>query len=244
MKTYLTKYILFLLVLFSLINVHEAKSQILISILLGDKLNTGKLEFGLEGGFNRSYLPGISNTKGLNNFHLGFYFDYKVKNNWYINTGVRVKSSTGARELTPYSLDDADLDTVFFDGHVTRKINYFYVPLHAKYMFAKGFFVNLGFQVGLRYKAMDMFYNTYRDKDDVEFTNGIRNNTTVFDFGLSGGAGYKFQGTGMSLGITYYQGLVDIMKGDEENTVNSTFYIYVDIPIGSHYKEDRKKSKE
>jgi hypothetical protein len=61
---------------------------------------------------------------------------------------------------------------------------------------------------------------------------------------LSGGAGYKFKGTGMNLGITYYQGLIDIMKGDEENTVNSTFYIYVDIPIGSHYKEDRKREKE
>jgi hypothetical protein len=29
---------------------NAAKSQVLISILLGDKLNTGKIEFGLEGG--------------------------------------------------------------------------------------------------------------------------------------------------------------------------------------------------
>lgn len=32
--------------------VSSAKTQILISILLGDKLNLGKMEFGLEGGVN------------------------------------------------------------------------------------------------------------------------------------------------------------------------------------------------
>ena len=31
-----------------------ASGQVLISLLLGDKLNTGKIEFGLEGGFNWS----------------------------------------------------------------------------------------------------------------------------------------------------------------------------------------------
>ena len=64
------------------------------------------------------------------------------------------------------------------------------------------------------------------------------------DAGLSGGLGYKFQGTGMNLGITYYYGLVDIMKDSDHsqyNTTskNSTFYIYVCIPIGAGYKEEK-----
>ena len=243
MKKYLTKSILCLFVTFSLMTTYQAKSQILISLLLGDKLNTGRLEFGLEGGLNRSYLPGISDTKGLNNFNLGFYFDISIKDNWYLNTGVRVKSNTGATQLKPYSLNDAELDSLFIDGDVTRKISYFQVPVHIKYRFASQFFVNLGFQAGLNHKAKDLFLYTFREKDDVEFTNDIRKSVTVLDFGLSGGVGYKFRGTGMNLGITYYHGLVDIMKGDEENTVNSTFYIYVDIPIGSHYKQDRKNEK-
>lgn len=243
MKNTLIKLLVALIVSLSMLTGYEAKSQILISLLLGDKLNTGRLEFGLEGGFNRSYLPGINDTKGLNNFNLGFYFDINIKNNWYINTGVRVKSNTGATQLKPYSLNDAELDSVFLDGDVTRKISYFQVPVHIKYRFASQFFVNLGFQAGLNHKAKDIFNYTYREKDDVEFTNDIRKSVTVLDFGLSGGVGYKFRGTGMNLGITYFHGLVDIMKGDEENTVNSTFYVYVDIPIGSHYKQDRKNEK-
>jgi len=42
------------------------KSQILISILLGDKLNTGAIEFGLTGGFNRNNLIGLKDAGGQN----------------------------------------------------------------------------------------------------------------------------------------------------------------------------------
>jgi hypothetical protein len=230
------------IVFFSFFSIHMLHSQILISLLLGKSLNTGKIEFGVDGGFNRSYLSGISEAKGLNNFHLGFYFDIKIKNNWYVNTGVRVKSNTGATNITPYSLDDPELDSVFIDGKVTRKINYFYVPIHIKYRFAERFFINAGFQVGLRHKAKDLFITNYKDKDEAEYRNDIRDQVTRLDAGLSGGVGYKFMGNGLNLGFTYYYGLVDIMKSDNIKLQNSTFYIYLDIPVGAGYKEKNKKS--
>jgi hypothetical protein len=40
-------------------------SQVIISLLLGDKLNTGTLEFGLEGGLNWSSLEGLADAKSL-----------------------------------------------------------------------------------------------------------------------------------------------------------------------------------
>jgi len=219
-----------------------AQSQILISLLLGDKLNSGKIEFGVDGGYNRSYLSGIDETKGLNNFHLGFYFDFKLKNNWYLNTGVRVKSNVGASDLSVYSLGDVDLDSVMVNGHISRKIGYFYVPVHIKYRFAKQFYVQGGFQVGLRHKADDLFYNTVKEKDDVVFTLDIREQIKRLDAGLSGGLGYQFQGTGMSLGMTYYYGLVDIMKNGNPKSQNSTFYVYVYIPVGAGYKETKQSN--
>ena len=65
------------------------KSQVLISLRVGDKLNTGKIEFGLNGGFNLTSFRGISEAKGQNNWALGFYFDFitKEKSPWYIVTG-------------------------------------------------------------------------------------------------------------------------------------------------------------
>ena len=96
-----------------------ANSQILISILLGDKLNTGKIEFGLDGGLNWSNIHGLPEANSLTGFNLGFYFDIKLKNPaWMVNTGVIVKSPLGADDLPVYSLNDPHLDSVFVGGSV------------------------------------------------------------------------------------------------------------------------------
>lgn len=244
MKTGMKKLFALASIILMLFYAQAGKSQILISILLGDKLNSGAMEFGLEGGFNRSYLSGISEAKGLNNFHIGFYFDIRIKNQWYLNTGVRVKTNMGARKINPYLLNDPELDSVFDDGNITRKIGYFYVPVHIKYIFAGRFFINLGFQAGLRNSADDHFLNSYFEKDDVDFRYDIRDQVKRLDFGLSGGTGYKFMKSGMNLGITYYYGLVDIMKTADLNSHPSTFYLYLDIPIGAGYKEQKTQEKD
>ena len=224
-----------------------AQSQILISLLLGDKLNSPNLEFGLEGGFNRSYLSGIDEAKGFGHFHLGFYFDFRVKKELWFNTGVRVKSNMGAKNVNPYSLEDMELDSVFLDGHISREIGYFYVPVQLKYRFAKKkqFFVVVGGQIGLRNKANDYFYNTYKEEDDVSIKYDIGDYIKRIDAGLSGGFGYKFNGSGMNLGISYYYGLMNIMKPTDleqynYTSKNSSFYLFVDIPIGAGYKEKKE----
>ena len=92
-------------------------AQVLISILLGDKLNSGKIEFGLEGGVNWSTIKNLDGAKSLTGFNLGFYFDFKLKNpSWMLNTGVIVKSPMGADDLPVYSLNDSHLDNAFAGG--------------------------------------------------------------------------------------------------------------------------------
>jgi hypothetical protein len=63
---------------------HAANSQVLISLLLGDKLNSGGIEFGLDGGFSLSSLSGVEPSQAHSDFNLGFYFDIRMKNPaWY-----------------------------------------------------------------------------------------------------------------------------------------------------------------
>ena len=57
----------------------KANSQVLISLLLGDKLNTEKLKFGLDGGLNYSTISNIDPSRYRPNFNLGFYFDFLLK---------------------------------------------------------------------------------------------------------------------------------------------------------------------
>ena len=105
------------------------KAQVLISLLFGEALNTPRIEFGMVGGLNRSYLADLSGSKGLNHFNLGFYFHVNIKNNSFISTGVLVKSNVGATGLPVYSIGNPDFDTIYKGGTLTKKISCFYVPI-------------------------------------------------------------------------------------------------------------------
>ena len=100
-------------------------AQVLITLLLGDALNSEKIEFGLVGGLNRSYILDIEDAEGMNNFDLGFYFHILMKKNSYLSTGVLVKSNVGATGMATYPIGDEDFDAVYEDGTLTKKINCF-----------------------------------------------------------------------------------------------------------------------
>ena len=48
-----------------------AHSQVLISLLLGDKLNSDKIEFGLDSGFNWSQIGNLDSNSSLRAFKIG-----------------------------------------------------------------------------------------------------------------------------------------------------------------------------
>ena len=225
--------------LFFLINTftNTARSQILISILLGDKLNTGAIEFGLTGGFNRTHLIGLKDAEGANNFNLGFYFDFRIKNNWFVYTGVLVKSTMGASGVPVYSLNDSFLDSTMVGGSINRKISYFYVPATIKYKFKSNVFVLGGFQLGLRHKATDEFTNTVNNRDDLVYKHVMKDNYKRLDAGLTVGLGYKYRyGVMMNIGVRYYYGLVDVFKPGPDYGTNSSLYLFAEIPIGAERK--------
>jgi hypothetical protein len=218
---------------------YSSASQVLISIILGDKLNTGKIEFGLEGGANWSTIKGLDGAQTLPGFNLGFYFDIKLKNpSWMINTGVIVKSPMGANKLPVYSLNNDTLDQAFAGGHIKRKLRYFNVPVLIKYKFRNNLFIKGGIQLGLRYKAFDEFHNTILEKDDLKYKLSIKDQLNTIDAGIAFGLGYRFlSGNGMNLIIQYYYGLTDIMKDDlSPAQYNRVFYLTAGIPIGKNPK--------
>jgi hypothetical protein len=227
--------------------VYAAKTQVLISILLGDKLNSGKMEFGLEGGFNWSDIKGLDEAKSLRTFNLGFYFDIKLKHpSWMLNTGVIVKSSMGADELPVYSLGNPDLDNAFSGGKISRKISYFNVPVMMKYNFKNHLFLKGGIQLGLRYKAFDEFKNSVIDEDDLKYKLDIKKQFHPLDGGLAFGAGYRLmKGNGMNIGVQYYWGLIDIRIDDSSpNQFNRVFYVTAGIPIGKNPKKKKTDQPE
>jgi len=222
-----------LLVLFG----YTANSQILISLLLGDKLNSDKLEFGLDGGVNITTISGLEDADPFVAFNLGFYFDIKVfKKNpaWMLNTGVIVKSTHGAKGLPVYSLNDVALDQSFKEGNIERRISYFNVPIEMKYLFKCNIYAKAGIMLGLRYNAYDEFQNSVEYNDDLKYVLDTKKKYHPIDAGAVAGIGYRFmKGNGMNLGIQGYMGFVDITIDDSNsNEYNSGLYITVGIPIG------------
>ena len=218
-----------------------AQGQVIISLIFGEVLNTPKVEFGLVGGGNRSYILDIEDSKGLNTFGLGFYFHILLKNQSYVSTGVWVKSGVGAQGMPTYSRDDADFDAIYADGTLTKKINYFYVPIMFHQRFNDNrWYAEGGFQLGLRNKAFDIF-NVEVVDGDLEYKLDVGDQYTRLDAGLIGGVGYKFKKEikSLALGVSYYYGLVNVSKTDV-TIKNSAFYLYMKIPIGA----DKKSKNE
>lgn len=235
---------LLLLVTFFCIN--QAQSQVLISLIFGDKLNSPFLEFGLEGGINLSDISNLDSS-GLNpGFNLGFYFDIKSKQNpaWMINTGVIVKSPMGARQIPVYSLEDENLDNTFAGGTVDREIRYFNVPILIKYQFKNRIYLKTGPQLGLLASAFDQFKNEIND-NDVVYKKKIRDQIRVIDAGIAFGTGYDMNvGNGLNITIQYYYGLVPVMKGDGPNVYNRSLYLTAGIPIGKGKAAQRRAEKD
>lgn len=121
-----------------------AKSQILISLLLGDKLNAPGVEFGMTGGYNWSEINGMDANKALSTFNLGFYFDLRIKEPFCINTGLLMKSKMGLDDLTVSDL--YFLNAIVYDeaGDYSQSISYFILPVLLKYKLEN----NLYFEAG------------------------------------------------------------------------------------------------
>lgn len=235
-----------LLIVALLFCIQSVNSQVLISLVFGDVLNSPKVEFGLEGGANFSTISNLEGAKYRTDFNLGFYFDFLLKNpSWALNTGVIVKSTMGADGIAVYSLNDEVLDKAFAGGHVDRKINYFNVPIMLKYKFKNNIYVKGGTQLGLLSKAYDEFKSGYNG-ENLEYKNKIRDQIHVIDAGLALGAGYRLMGgNGMNIGVNYYYGLVPLMKGNSSpKQYNRSFYVTAGIPIGKGKAAKRAAEKK
>lgn len=223
-----------------------ASSQVLLSLIFGDKLNSGTIEFGLDGGWNFSYMTKSEGNwdRGLN---LGFYFYIKLRENSWIHTGVLVKSPFGVSNLPAYPTGDDDVDSLMLnDGEITRNLRYFNVPITYSHYIYRPFFLEGGVMLGLRNKAFDEFSASSTVGDEIIVKRDIKDQTTTLDAGLIGGAGYKFQkGLGIAVGVRYYYGLVNVhtdVYGEKHK--NTNLYIYVTIPVGKGKAERKRQEKE
>ena len=229
--------------LFFLLSVTASHSQILISAIFGDKLNSEGLEFGLEGGFNGSTISDLDASKRNYTFNLGFYFDVRLKDQWNLYTGVLVKNTFGVDELSASDLEFLGITPQAEEGTYSQRIDYFLIPALLKYNFHNRFYLEAGPQLGLKHGAMVTFRfeNEEREIRIRDFNKGAIN---TMEAGVVFGAGYKLMpGPGMTIGIKYYAGLTNVYK-DRAGTRNNAIFLKANIPIGANKTTKRSKSAQ
>jgi hypothetical protein len=236
MKNVLRFCLLLLLISISI----NSKAQILISLLFGDALNSDKIEFGLTGGLNHSWILDIEESSGMSNFHLGFYFHINMFENSFLSTGVLVKSNVGAQGMSTYPIGDPEFDNVYGPGELEKQINYFYVPVLWHQRINNRFFLEGGLQLGLRGRAYDIFHLEDAYEGELAYKRDIRDEIKALDSGLLAGVGYKFNKEikSIAVGVKYYYGWMDVSKLEDLTIRNSSIYIYMKIPIGTGSKKE------
>lgn len=233
------KCVLILTVLLMAISSH---SQVLLSVIFGDKLNSDGLEFGLEGGVNWSNISTLDADKSLSSFNLGFYFDFRLKNQWNLYTGVLVKAKMGDDKLTTNDLAFLEITPNTEEGSYSQKINYFIVPALIKYNFKNRLYLEAGPQFSLMHKAWVEF-NSDIDNKKIRIRDFNKDKINRLDAGVTVGTGYKLMAdSGMTLGVKYYYGFANVYKG-VSGTNNSSLFLKFNIPIGADKKGQKTSSQ-
>jgi hypothetical protein len=224
---------LLLLSLFSMCY-YVSSSQVLIAILLGDKLNTDKIEFGL---MVSPTLTNLTNIESKAKTGLGFalYFNFKLSENLFFHPEASPKSVFGIKGIKPYATGNANIDSIFLtdDGaSVQRNIKALSLPLLMRYRIKGLLFAELGPQIDWMIGAKDIF-KTKVDDNQINYTTQVRDQVTRFDIGLAAGLEYKLKkDKGMGIGIRYYYGLTDVIKNISGNQKNTAWFLNIAIPIG------------
>jgi len=219
----------------------SANSQILISLLLGDKLNSDGIEFGLEGGLTSSNVNGFNNNGASSDFLLGFYFNVRMNEKLYFHTGVQGICNFGMSKLSEQDIQLLNSQKLEYPGDYSQVINTFQVPLLVQYRFKNYMYVEAGPQVGWLYNSY-VYYTSDYDNRDIKIKDPNKELLNWFDAGFAAGAGYRLmKGKGWSIGARYYQGVTNAFN-HVSGSRNRSLYLVCKVPIGAAPKENKGQS--
>jgi hypothetical protein len=210
------------------------RSQVLISLLFGDKLNSDKLIFGIHADYSWNKITNIEPQDALGKLNLSLFFNVRINDHWRAQIEALAKHTRGGKGMSIYPITDPALYDQFAnaEGTVERKISYVGLMTAIEYVIDNTWYLEAGPQLTIRTKAKDIFSAKTHD-GELELTRDIRDEIARWEFSLLTGFGYKFgKGSGMAIGLRYNWGISDVQINTEGSQQNRGFYIVSNIPIG------------
>ena len=220
----------------------QVQSQVLMSLIFGDKLNSDGLEFGLDGGVNLSNISKLNSSSNIAPFNIGFYFDIRVKDHWSFYTGVLVKAELGVNKLSAEDLEFLNARIYSEPGTYSQRIRYFLVPTLMKYAFDNNIYLEGGPMFGLMHKAW-IEYQTDADGFESEVKEFNKDDINRIEAGAAFGVGYRLKGKGWSFGMRFYHGFTNVYKS-RSGTKHRALFFKVNIPVGAGKAKERREQQE
>jgi hypothetical protein len=221
-----------LLSLFTILLISTARSQVLIALLFGDKLNTPNIEFGLNVGGNFSTITNYPEAKFTTGLNLGLYFNFKLSDHFYLHPEMLFKNQLGSRGVDDRDLPNPGLRQESLETWVES--NYFTLVFLPRYKLTNQLFFEAGLYGGYLLSADDFFLIKPENDSELEYKVNAKPRMKNLDAGAQLGLGYKFKkGEGMNLSLRFSHDFINTLKDNGfDPQKNWGFHIHVGIPIG------------
>jgi hypothetical protein len=223
-----------------------ARSQILIGLLLGEKVTTESFHLGIDIGVGLTNVSGISGTRVRTGLHFGLLGEWRFAERLYLQPGLLPFFNAGADDMPFKDFGLGQLDSLVSNKSATRKLNYVAVPIIVKYGFVQEkLLLGLGPQINFLTSAADHYSGVINN--DISVTEDVKGQLNSIDTGIVFHAEYKRKGRyGSSVTARFFLGMTDLIKDNPGAAVhNRVFSILATVPIGGDptRKKDGKKPK-
>lgn len=209
------------------------KLVILLGILLSTASSFAQFEYGAKVGANASYLinseldikPGLA-AGGFVYYKLNKTFSFGAEL-MYSGQGVQI-SETGR-------FPNSDNEPVSADYYKAYKLHYLNIPFITKVNVYKGFYTELGFQMGW------LLNGTYEiDVEGMDYRDETVNlkeykDLNKLDLGMNFGLGYEHK-SGFLVDVRYNLGFRNTFTNEDQNYLNSVVQTTVGYKFGKAKK--------
>jgi hypothetical protein len=221
-----------LLSVVTILLIPSARSQVLIAILFGDKLNTPNIEFGLNVGANLATLTNHPAAKYKPGLNIGLYFNFKMSDHWYLHPELLFLNQMGARGINNRDLPDPQLQHETLETWIDAQYGtLLFLP---RYKLSNQLFFEVGIHGSFLLSADDYFLIKPESDSELTYKKHARPRMNKLDTGFDVGLGYKFRkGEGVNLSLRYSYGFINTLKDSAyPSEMNRGFHVHVGIPIG------------
>ena len=192
-----------------------AGGQVLIGMLFGGAVASENFNIGFEIGMNLSTVSGLNGATRARGSLLGLFASWRFSEHYHLFTAVLPLSNKGAKNADPIPLNDPTLDPILATGTMARDLSYLDIPVLLQLAQRRdgGFRVGVGPQVGILLSANDRYAGLTPQGTRVVIENDIEDTVQRFDAGVAFDTEYRFSAIPLAIGLRYYYGLTDAMRG-------------------------------